>query len=499
MPKRSPDLNAIQQLMAYIQPHEDEETNLFKVLACFAERGTATTQQVVKLSGLNYKTAAPLLQDLAQASYDRPAALNVCKVALEGQTGRPLNQFSLTSEGAAVARTLLGKPDIHAPLPKDFVESVAVHAMMEVYTQAVAAGLKSNIEKVLPFGQGGSNVRADVYIQPPSGQPILIEIEQHAERENLPRIVDKLERLQRFYVSPQGKQVSNQVRVLFNLPEKDSRTLPTWGEALALVAQEHGGMLAFELHYQPVLAFLASPDWKGLAGFRPLQPAALPHTPAAAQTPAQAPRPKQQSAAGLLELSVVTKTRALLQKEKLARLESADDQCQRVQYFLDNMYWIYQASHYPGSPTVKYAGVPYASIDTLHSYLHAHQNRGLLDTLRPAMRWLRSHSNGITSYRNAAARIAWEFLGYHGIGRGGALLMNVVAPVNDSQRSEIYFEVRITNPDLMLRRRTGFTGLYTKEPEEIALQWVLDALFLYAQELGLDNDPWQKSPKGRND
>lgn len=499
--KRSSRSQDVETLIAYIQPEEGEPTTRLRVLSCFKERGLATADQVVVLSGVHYKTVMATLSELILSSYDRPAALKVSKVNLEGQNGRPKNLYSLTPEGANALRVLLGVRDIHAPGMQGFAETVAPYAMMEIYVKAIQAGCQAQVEKVLPFGTENSSVRADVLVTVQGHLPVMFEFEQDAAPNDQPRILDKLLRMQRFFLSEEGKKISNQVVVLFNLSEGDNQTLKLWSESLAAAESQSGQKLDFQLYWQSILKFLENPCWNSLDHFSKLQPVRVSKSEPIPAPPAGSLNLTSSATSSLMNLQ---DARTYLQAyyrlcyQQMDMMQKAQSQRAMCRAFFELMVVIYQASYFRNSATLSYAALPVESLEMYRRYLYAAQNRTLLAELKSSLKWLQGRTTGVTQYRNGVTQIHWDvFMRYHGLARGGPLIVNYVSPNIDDPRSDYYTDVRILSQDMYLNPSRFVTDRYHKEPEEVALGWVLDAYILYSVELGLGDKIWSpKSKKG---
>ena len=177
----------VQNLLTFVQPDQDARPSHYaQVMGPFQERGLATAKQIARMTGLDYKRAVEALVTLSQSSYDRPAALRSALVRLEGLRGPSEKLFLLTEEGAAMAQILFECPNLRAPQLVDMVELTAAYAIMEVYSQAKEAGYTAYVEQPLYFGNGKTNVRADVVIE--VGDRLLIfEIEQASNQGTLPQ------------------------------------------------------------------------------------------------------------------------------------------------------------------------------------------------------------------------------------------------------------------------------------------------------------------------
>lgn len=479
------------QLVAYLQPEKDTPmSHRIKLLEPFLTRGLATTEQVAALTGADYKRVGELLNDLTTPSFDRPAALRVAHVMLEGKRGRPQKLFLLTEDGAAALRQLFESARINAPVLRESVELNAAFAIMEVYTAAVKDNLFASVEKVFPFGEDRANIRADVFVQPPNTEGIIFEIEQAENQGTLPRLLDKLRRLGGFFLK--GHQnIAHEVRILFNLPQHDRKTLAVWQEALSLV--EQGGQLPFQLYWMPVLHFLENPNWTSVRGFQQLLPQAnrlsvyLPTMPTVSRTPENLDMSEMEN---LLAVIQARQQRVLKQLQWLDEREH----CRRVLAFFSILGTIYETSFFREHKNRFYSMPPTESLTLLREYLHEPQNQSLLAELRMALDWLHRRASW-ANYIMAANRILWDvFLRFHGVGAMG-LNFRIELPgyIQGPQdvRVTVRLEVRLQN---WLHER--YRNNFAHNPED-SLAWVLEALLKYSYDLGLVEFPWRTTQKRR--
>lgn len=496
-----PDLERKTQiLLKFVQ----SEPNYVKALETLTRGGLVTLDQVKVLAELSQKIARTSLENLIGPPRRTPPALRAVPVKLASKTGRPQNAYLPTPEGAEVLRSLFPDARQRAYQVHDPIDISALYCMMEVYTAACQHGLQAAVEKVLPYGDGLANIRADIWVQSAAGPGWIFEIEQQLTRNNLPRVIEKLLHLRGLFTSAQGAECSPQVRILFNLPAEDSeRTLTTWRDALGSVIQQVG-VLPYQLYWQPVQDFLQNPEWPTLERFQllePSQPAAEPENPAEQaqeqpQSDMSEPQLRMLELAtppdiDLKELKIILMALDITYQEEFSALVGCNNQRQRSQNFFSLMILIYDASHYTGSDTLEYAAFPLKSLRLLFRYLNAHQNRELFEQLRQAMPNLQYQASvGIIGFRNALTKFFWDiFLRWHGLARGGPLKVVVQVPDFQDRRSEFYVMVRIENHNMV-----GYDRYYEythsrKFTAETALAWVLEALFLYAYELGLSDKP----------
>ncbi|MEW5869855.1 MAG: hypothetical protein AB1894_11310 [Chloroflexota bacterium] len=489
-----------QALLKFVQ----SEPNYVKVLETLTRGGLVTLDQVKVLTGLSLKIARTSLENLIGPPRRIPSALRSAPVKLASKTGRPQNAYLPTPEGAEVLRSLFPDARQRAYQVHDPIDISALYCMMEVYTAACQAGLQAEIEKVLPYGAGLANIRADIWVQSTASPGWIFEIEQQLPRNNLPRVVEKLLHLRGLFTSAPGAGCSPQVRILFNLPaEENDHTLTAWCDALASVTQQIGE-LPYQLYWQPLQDFLQAPEWNTLKRFRPLEPSQPPARPEPRAEQAQEP-PKPEATepklrmlelatppdVDLQELKIVLMALDITYQEEFSALVQTSEPRQRSQNFFSLMTLIYTASHYKGSDTLEYAVFPLKSLRLLFRYLNAHQNLELFEQLRQAMPNLQYQASvGIIGFRNALTKFFWDiFLRWHGLARGGPLKVVVQVPDFQDRRSEFYVMVRIENHNMVGYDRHYEYTHSRKFTAETALAWVLEALFLYAYELGLNDKP----------
>jgi len=157
----------------------------------------------------------------------------------------------------------------------------------------------------------------------------------------------------------------------------------------------------------------------------------------------------------------------------------------RYQFF-HMMKVIYDGSHYKDGPVERESAYPATSIMLLYRFLHMHQNKQLLDELQVGYKKvLFSQRQALPFFRDNITRFYWDvFLRYFNFGRGGPLKLKIEVPSFGDSRSEIYPVVTISDWE-MLREEEGYVPTGEPDHAEIALTWVLEAMHLYAFDLGL--------------
>lgn len=472
----------------WIDTHDQSE-RLIQILNCFSHRGIATGEQVEILTGLGQHPVRDALKILTEPPGGLKPVLRTINVTLPGQRGRPYAAFVLTQEGAV----LLADESRKAPKLEDPVE--AAHALMEmqVFIAAYQQGRKSELEKVLPFS-GLRNIRADVLYE----NKILFEMEQQARLNDVPRISDKLERLCLFYNSPAGSGIDPKVRILFALAGNDGKTFSVWQQVLGALKKKNGS-IPFELYWKEIGAFMQNPEWESVHSFQPLEPAAMfqPALPSAKESfipqVAVIPSITRRMPAELSELNMVMG----IMESEIGKLEG-EVKGNRYQFF-QMIEVIYDGSHYKGGPVDRESAYPATSIMLLYKFLHMHQNKALLEQLQAGYKKvLFSQRQALPFFRDNMTRFYWDvFLRYFNFGRGGSLKVKVEVPSFGDSRSEIYPVVTISDWEI-LRGEEGYVPSGEPDHAEKALTWVLEAMHLYAFDLGLMREkyPSRQNRKG---
>lgn len=471
----------------WIDQHE-QSGRLTQILKCFSHRGIATGDQIEILTGLGQHPVRDALKILTEPPGGLAPALKTFNVTLPGQRGRPYAALVLTEAGAALLRDESRK----APKLDDPIE--AAHALMEmqVFIAAYQQGKKAELEKVLPFA-GPRNIRADVLYD----GKILFEIEQQARLGDIPRISDKLERLASFFNSPAGNGVDPKVRILFALAGNEGKTIPIWQQVLGALKKKNQS-IPFELYWQEIGAFIQLPAWESVDSFRLVEPTVIfqpqlhPTEEKSADQVNTVPDFTQRIPVEMSELNMVMS----IMESGIGKLED-EVKTSRYQFF-QMMEVIYDGSHYPGGPVERESAYPATSMMLLYRFLHMHQNKPLLEQLQSGYQKVQhGQRQALNFFRDHLTRFYWDiFLRYFNFGRGGPLMVKVEIPSFESSRSEMYPMVSIADGEL-LRGEEGYVLGGEPAHAEKALAWVLEAMHLYAFDLGLISEkyPSQKNRK----
>jgi hypothetical protein len=453
-----------------------EPERLNTVLNCFEHRGLATVDQVETLTKLTNHPVRDAIRELANPPGGLPALLQPISVVLPGQRGRPQSAYVLTESGSQA----LGPRSHRAPALTENVE--AAHALMEmkVFVAAQKEGMEAEIEKVVYFDYP-KNIRVDVLV----GHKRIVEIEQRARVNDIARITDKLLRLSSFFKSRKAKTVDLKIMVLFGLAADDKSTISIWQNVLAEVELKTGN-LPFELYWQDINYFLVEPEWNNLDHFRRLEPA----------KPKQDRNPKEQETQqqeATFKLSSIKYPKEVNVMELNIIMDAIEDSMEKGEElwsrnrrsFFEMMETIYDCSHYDDGPVKTESAFPFRSLYMLDRFLHLYQNKQLLEQLQDGFRQVRTAQNrGVVFFRSVLTQFYWDvFLRYFAFGRNGPLEVGVYVPSLDDDCSEIRTRVRIKSWQLINGR--GLQETQDIELAQTATAWVFDALYHYANDLGL--------------
>ncbi len=458
---------------------KDNNQRELAILDCLSIRGVASYDHIVAYTKLTEHPVRDAIKYLMAPPIGFPPLIRTINVALPGQRGRSVLAYVLTDEGACS----LGDQYRRAPTLTE--NSETAHALMEmnIFISAMQASLTAEVEKVIPYDKN-HNVRLDVLIN----NGVIFEIEQRAGVNNISRITNKLIGYTRFFNSTSSKHISSKVRVLFGLSSTDQETIKNWQYVFTSVSQKYG-KLPFELYWQDLNNFIDNPSWDSLMGFKLLEPSnqnmvqmesdCIETT---ADTVNKFPPFVQRNTVDLFELNLVMS----ILKPSISKERNFWSVNRKSLFEL--MESIYDGSHYKGGPVETESAFPVSSLNILHSFLHLHQNANLLKQLQFGYKDVKQGQfRGIIFFRNALTHFYWDvFLKYFSFGRNGPLEVWVCVPSMDDERSDIYTKVRIKNQSLLSGK--GLQEHLSLEHLERSLEWVLDALFLYADELGLITD-----------
>ncbi len=473
-----------------------EGVNYLPILQACVPLGLATTPQIIQASGLTREVVNGTLRKLlaARDEQERPFLREAPLTRIyAGNKGRPPALYLLEAAGANLLRQAGGAGNVRPCNLKDPLALAHAVCLRDVYFKAQADERAPRAERELHFGD--DNIRPDVLVALNGGAKGIFEIEQEAAPPTLERLLDKVRRLAVFFAAPESRGMSPDIRILFNVSAGDeAATHRIWEKALAAIAAEQPEQrLPCRFWALSLMKFLNRPEWDALDSFENLfNPALLESFRAPAlTTPDEVPGSRLtlppelarvRVANSVTDLTILRAYYSVFQGELAAQAELGADS----HSFFRLTDWIYCASHYPGSPTLERAQLPLASLFLLRQYLESPLHPDLKLALEKGIQDVQhSYYRGNVVIRDRLTHLAWDvFLRYHGFARGGPLKVFAAMPDFDDGRSDFYFRVHIANPDLLIGP-DGLLGRGAVDLAEEALAWVLESLFIYAEELGL--------------
>jgi hypothetical protein len=283
--------------------------------------------------------------------------------------------------------------------------------------------------------------------------------------------MESISNKQAFFRSAESTGYQKTVRMLVNLPPKDlSKFMKFWRTAMQQVVDKNGEKLGFRFAVMPLESFLGSPEW-GEDLSRRWQTIDLEDNVELSVTEQKNLMPAARRSKIRLERYIV-RLKAHIQEfqTKVPVEERRPDWA-----LLKLVRTIYEADH--GADHYTYdelVAVPLTSIYALWKYIHDHVD--LRARLRQVMHYNKTHI--VWTQQNILHRmriVTSTFLAYHGW-RSSKVLH--IYPAIDGKG----------NGDYTIRCEWEYIPKrFEEEGSEIieALEWVLRALFEYAEDLGL--------------
>jgi hypothetical protein len=464
--------------------------------------GVADVGQLLAATGLSRSKLDTFLKHADQLAGDGLLSEVPFAVARPGKRGRPSTVYRLGEVGAALLRAH-GYDDAHACGLTTETELGHARGVLDVRLAAEEAGLAVITERELAYSADGEQrvLRPDNLVTLPDGPRALFEVEQQARLRLLRRVRNSVRRKVAFFSSPQAADISPYVRVLIDLPygETWDQTVAVWERAVAIVAEEHGGSLPFEIGAIPLLDFLEEPDWAEPPGrerweplFDPAQTSTFEPEPDQPEQPDQQKQSlvKAQVPPGLRRLSaqddylVIESFWAYLQREGRDLLHT-EERPEAHPAFFETMSVIHAASHPPDATPWERALHPHASLYLLQQYLEMHPplRKALSKAVTRGQHSIKWSTPAITHRMQV---VVDTFLRYHGLRSGGSIRVYILGPWRrNARRGDFSVGVSI-EPEVLMGRADGVVPSREEtEAAEEALTWVLDALFAYAHEIGI--------------
>jgi hypothetical protein len=135
--------------------------------------------------------------------------------------------------------------------------------MLSIHLAARRSGLVIETDVNIPYDDG-KVFRPDHRIQVKDGHFLVMEVEQAANFKLLPRIKESIANRQAFFASEYSRGYLPEVRIVFNVrPGKDlRRTLSVWEMAIKDLRDKTGEGLSYRIMVTPLETFLSAPEWE---------------------------------------------------------------------------------------------------------------------------------------------------------------------------------------------------------------------------------------------
>jgi hypothetical protein len=463
--------NAIQTLEEALNTAFTEREWL-RVLELFAPTGIADSLHLRTSTGMERTRLQRVLDKMQALSSELPPVLHLLDhtIARTGQRGRLPNIYLLGETGSTLLRAN-GYPDAHPCQLQNDHAMVHALCMLDVHLNAVKHDLEVYTDRVIPF-RDILTIRPDHQVVLKDGTKLIVEVEQIARQELVQRISGSLRHKQTFFGSPESTGYHTDVRMVLNVPPgyAFARTCNLWRNVIESVRDELGTPLGFRLLAISLVDFLLDPEWECETSQRwwDLTQRAMEK---------KDPEPRT---INKIETQVTrnSKEDLVLISAMHQALQEDPDTTGKLNidlYFLDVMLNIYDASHSDDPKSSLLWKPPNHSLSLLKDYFAMHPE--LRKRLRISMHQnISKWSWNSRTILHRMQRVLDTFLAYYGWRSN--IFLSVRAVYGDDSGSEP-FKVSVSSVGF-------FWGKYDESRRKLAaLEWVLMALFRYADELGL--------------
>jgi hypothetical protein len=446
--------------------------------------GVADSLQIQETLQLPRDKVRRLIEQMRACSAGQPDIIKSTRQSTKRASvrGRAPSIYKLDQSGAGILR-LLGHHGTRACRLKTELEIQHAVLMLDIRLAARKAGLPVITDRDIPYGEKRS-IRPDNAITLAEGTQLLYETEQGASSSNMRRITTSLSNKLDFFNSPASANVSKVVRMIVNVaPGKEwERTIKVWEQVAQIVAQ--GKLLPYRLLAMPHTAFLENPDWDKKPD--PNRWIDLSPLPASEEKQSQ---PIVQVPQKLLRQSMEEDRLVLaaMWQQFLENGQPVQDAAPRPNpAFFETMRLIHNASFNPKADALSQAAMPWASIYLLNHYLRIHPalKKQLAQSISRAAQSMRWNTNNIL---HRVQVVVDRFLAYHGWGnRGGMFAFASTYDYINEDNVGFYIEVKIRDKKLLTHSHLAIPPSSEEvKAAEDALEWVLLALFAYADRLNL--------------
>ncbi len=442
-----------------------------QILQVFVPTHAADSLQIQQYVGLDREKFRRVMDKFQNAAIGLPPIFHQLdhSITRPGARGRRPGIYLLGETGALVLNEL-GYAEVHpCRLNTDLAISHAL-AMLDIHQTALRDNIPIHTDCTIEFGDH-QILRPDHQISQPEGQLLIYEIEQAANKDTLARIRESLTNKRIFFDSAQATAYLREIRMLLNLTpnSKESRdTIQRWARVYRALSDDEE--LGFALFSMPLGEFLINPDWS--------------------------PSPSDRWAnlsVSIGESGTDGGTTTNVHVFAYSDDHYAYDDCIVVNAAVQ----VYQARILPGKPKPDFGlfklatdiynasysksnywamvGIPYASIHMLKILFEKRED--LLEQLNKCMNQGRHGESPILVVHHMQGVIDC-FLNYYAWESGSILKAEAINRGYEGHPFGVVVNAFVAPP-----RGDGWEN---KSEIEVALAWVLSALFKYAEQIGLD-------------
>jgi hypothetical protein len=442
-----------------------------QILQVFVPTHIADSLQIQQYVGLEREKFRRFMDKLQNSAFGLAPIFHQLdhSITRPGVRGRRPGIYLLGETGAQLLNEL-GYPDVHpCHLNNDLAITHAL-AMLDIHQTALRENIPISTDCTIEFGDH-QILRPDHQINLPDGKFLIYEIEQAANNDNLARIRESLTNKRSFFGSNQAAAYLSEIRMLLNLNpnSKESReTAQRWARVYrALSTEEELGFLLFSM---PLGEFLINPDWNPSSSDR-WENLSVPTGESGTEAGSKSNVP------------VFAYSDRHSAYDDCIVLNAADQEFQarvfpskpKPDFGLFKMAIdIYNASHSKSNYWAQ-AGIPHASIHMLKILLEKRED--LLEKLNKWMNQGRHGESPVLVVQHMQGVIDC-FLNYYAWESGNILRAEAV---NRGYEGHPFGVV----VNALVAPHPG-DGWENKSEVDIALAWVLSALFKYAEQIGLD-------------
>jgi hypothetical protein len=465
------DENAIRTLQEALDAVFSEREWL-RILELFAPTGIADSLHLRTSTGMERTRLQRVLDKMQALSSGLPPVLHLLDhtIARTGQRGRLPNIYLLGETGSALLRAN-GYLDAHpCELGNDHAMAHAL-CMLDVHLSARKHNLEVHTDRVISY-RDVLTLRPDHQVILKDGTKLILEVEQLARRELVQRISGSLRHKQTFFESPESIGYHTDIRMILNVSPGHmfARTCNLWRSVIDSMREELDKRLNFRLLAISLVDFLLDPEWETDASQRWWDLTKIPMEKKETESRAENKIRIQVTMNSKEDLVLLSALYQALQEDPDATLTHYIDL-----YFLEVMLKIYEASHPDDLKSRLLWKPPHYSLSLLKDYFDLHPE--LRTRLRASMHQnISKWSWNSRTILHRMQRVIDTFLAYYGWKSN--TFLSVRAVYGDDSGSEP-FKVSVSSVGF-------FWGGYEESRRKLAaLEWVLMALFRYADELGL--------------